>query len=142
MLAELDLIPTINIPTRGDSCLDHLHVTSGHHTVGVVCQSDVTDHYLAIIGTSIERQKTVNKKRLVTKVDHKSIVRELSQVDWDVVLGKNSVENAALAFMDIVSSITTRNTTQIPVSHSKFTIKPWMTPGLIRCSKQRDKLHS
>lgn len=50
---------------------------------------------------------------MVAKVDYKYIDRGLSQVDWDVDMGKNSAEDAVLAFMDIISSITARNTIQI-----------------------------
>lgn len=142
LLAELNLVPTINKPTRNKSCLDHIHVSSQHRSVGVVCQSDITDHYLAITGMSTEKQKIENKKRLATRVDYESVDRELSLVDWDVVLGKNLVDEAVSAFMEIISTIVTRNTSQSYVSRSKFTIKPWMTPGLIRCSKHRDNLHT
>lgn len=31
LLAEIDLMPTVNKPTRGDSCLNHVHVTSRYH---------------------------------------------------------------------------------------------------------------
>lgn len=142
LLAELDLIPTINKPTRGKSCLDHVHVTSKHHAIGVVCRSDVTDHHMAMTGVSINRQKTGYKKRLVTKLDYDEIVRELSCTDWTGVLNKTSVDDAVSAFADIISGVTNRNTSRISVSRSKFVLKPWMTPGLIRCSKHRDYLHA
>lgn len=50
-------------------------MTSRHHIAGVVYQSDVTDHFLGFTGISVEREKIQNKKRLVTKVDYKSINR-------------------------------------------------------------------
>lgn len=142
LLAELDLIPTINKPTRANSCLDHVHVTSGHPAIGVICRSDVTDHLLVATGISLKGRNTRNIKRFVNKVDYDEIVKELSCAEWTTVLNKSSVDDAVSTFMGIVSAITKRNTSQISVSRSKFALKPWMTPGLIRCSKHRDNLHA
>lgn len=35
LFAELDLIPTINKPTKENLRLDHVHATSRHHAVGL-----------------------------------------------------------------------------------------------------------
>lgn len=131
----------MNRPTRGGACLDHIHVTSRHHVVAVICRSDVTDHHIALVGVSIKKHKLEHNRRLVTKINYDKISRELNCTNWIEVLDKESVNDALSAFTDIVSDITTRNATQISVSRSKFALKPWMTPGLIRCSKHRENLH-
>ena len=143
LLAELNLFPAVTKPTRGGSCLDHIHVTSNFPVVTVVCRSDITDHDISIAG--ITTKPTIHKenlKRLVTKLDYNSIEHNLEKIDWSVVIGGRDVDSATEAFTDTLTHIIEKNTKHIHVSRSKFVLKPWMTPGLLRCSKHRDYLHS
>lgn len=80
-------------------------------------------------------------KRSRLKADYCGLYKELESVDWSPVVQASNVDDAVSLFSTIVSNAISKNSKMIQVSHSKFCIHPWMTPGLIRCSKQRDKLH-
>lgn len=43
--------------------------------------------------------------------------------------------------MSILDSVKLKHTTAKRISRSKFTLKPWITPGLMKCMRHRDQLH-
>lgn len=62
-------------------------------------------------------------------------------MDWKSVINCFSIEEAVTEFSNIFSEAVSRHSVEVTVSRSKFTIQPWMTPGLLKCSRQKDKLH-
>lgn len=38
--------------------------------------------------------------------------------------------------------VISKHTTQTKIPRQKRTIKPWITPGLLKCTRHRDKLHT
>lgn len=109
---------------------------------GVVCESAVTDHALVMIGLTDSILKPERKSRLVTKLNFDSIAHDLADTDWSMVLSVTDASLAAQLFTSKINNIVEQNTEQIKISRRKFNLKPWMTPGLIRCTKNRDALHS
>ncbi|KAG6457057.1 hypothetical protein O3G_MSEX010099 [Manduca sexta] len=68
-------------------------------------------------------------------------MKELKEVDWTSVLEEKGVNEATNSFLNILSSILLKHTREVKISRSKAVIEPWITPGLLRCSRQRDRLH-
>jgi hypothetical protein len=141
LLASHRLLPTINKPTHSKTCIDHIFIPSGYEAEAIVCSSDLTDHDLIMIGIKTERQKATVQKRSRLKVDYSGLYRDLEAVDWSPITQSHSVDDSVSSFSTIITEALSKNSQIIHISHSKFCIQPWMTPGLIRCSKQRDKLH-
>lgn len=139
--AEHGLIPAITQPTRQDSCLDHIFISQKIQAEAIVCKTDITDHYVAIVGLNYAATKP-SKKRLITKIDYASVESEIEAIDWTRVTELDDLEEAANIFMETITSIINKNTKTITVSRSKYNIKPWITPGLIKCMKNRDTLHA
>lgn len=140
MTVEYGLFPAITLPTRSSSCLDHIFIKSCLPALGAVCEVDITDHKFAILG--LTNRKGKNKpQRLRKKIDYDQVVNEIKHTDWSQVLSNNNVHEAAEIFMSILNNAVQKFTHQIKISRSKLNIEPWITPGLIRCIRHRDRLH-
>ena len=63
LMASHGLLPSITKPTRGDACLDHIFVKLEGSAEGIVCDSALTDHDIAIAGLQTSKPKTLYKKR-------------------------------------------------------------------------------
>lgn len=141
--AEYGLLPVITIPTRENACLDHIFIKSTKQKIGVVAKTAVTDHYLTMVGVSLKSKSNQGKTfREITKVDYDLIKSELSDIDWSPVYLANDVNAAVEFFTQKLTSIVNNNTRKVRISSSKYNIKPWITPGLIKCMKNRDHLHN
>lgn len=140
LLSEYDLVSAINVPTHNKTCLDHIFVSAKATAEAVVCPADLTDHCMVMVGIASKSRKVIQRTRL--KIDYEGLVSELDKTDWNSVIENECLENDVNMFCKVLSDTAARFSQEVKVSHSKFNIKPWMTPGLIRCSRHRDKLHS
>lgn len=140
LLTEHQLLPAITKPTRNDACLDHHFTKSPKDTLGFICATDITDHYICVVTTKIGKVKPTTS-RLRIRVDETAVLEDLKSVDWSSVISSQETNVATDQFNSIIDGIISKNTKNITVSRSKFNLKPWITPGLIRCQKHRDRLH-
>ncbi|KAI5635056.1 hypothetical protein NE865_12174 [Phthorimaea operculella] len=144
LLAEADLFPGITLPTRYGSCLDHIFVkTISDHIVGVVPTTGITDHKIAMVGLDINTEQVKNNcnNRYVTQIDYPAAALALENSDWSPVLEATDVNSAVSEFSRILCPVIKQNSKIKRICRSRYVLKPWITPGLIRCMKHRDKLH-
>lgn len=142
LMASHGLLPAITEPTRGNTCLDHIFIKSSCRTVGIIGKCSITDHDMVLAATSlINSSKSPTRSRWINKTDHDAIAEELLNTDWSDILNSNCVNSATNTLISIISNQISKHTHKVKISRSKFTIKPWMTPGLMRCVRHRDKLH-
>lgn len=140
-LAELGLKPAVNKPTRENSCIDHVFFLGDMHVETVVCPSSITDHNIVITGITGTIVKPAPSPRYRLRVDYSSIADELSNIDWSTLYSISNVTEQTDIFVGIMKKLLDNHSQQMPLSRSKIILKPWMTQGLIRCSKVKDKLH-
>lgn len=133
-LAELNLFPAVTKPTRGPSCLDHIHVNVAEksHTVSVVCRSGVTDHDIVMAGIVTKLPKNRSITRLTRKIYYQAVKGQIGNCDWDKVLSVTHVDDAVAAFEDVLHQVINKHSKLVSTNRSNLTFKPWMTPGLIR----------
>ncbi|CAG4977986.1 unnamed protein product [Colias eurytheme] len=135
------LMPAHLFPTRDVSCLDHVMLKTNKNTITLVINSFITDH--APIMLSIEKGKPkLNPLKTVTRSDLDAIVEELLNTDFTHIFENKDPENCSQFLVDTIKSAIDKFTSHIVVSHRKQIIKPWITPGLLRCIRQRDKLQA
>lgn len=141
LIAEHGLIPAIDKPTRYSTCIDHIMVKTKFNCTSAVCNSDVTDHSLVLLGvnTTINKNKNHMKSRL--RCDYGAIKAEISSVDWIEIFSGLSVSEAALFFENFLESCIKKYSTTIFPKKRDYIIKPWITPGLLKCMRKRDELH-
>ncbi|CAH0726207.1 unnamed protein product, partial [Brenthis ino] len=141
LTAEHGLHPAITKPTRAETCLDHVFVNKIQGVTGVVCCSDITDHDVVIVGLSMSMPKSRVRKPFTMKQDVKLIKNELGLTNWSTLLDCDDVNETVNAFCYKLFHIINRHTRKVPKKRQECNIKPWITPGLIRCMRHRDRLH-
>lgn len=140
LVAEHGLISSITLPTRDEKCLDHILIKSKFESVGIVYSSSITDHNITMAGfKSKSKQKVL--KRAITKTNFASVATHLESIDWSPVLNEYDTNLATNTFSNILSDIIENHTETVNIPSSKQILKPWITPGLIRCIRHRDRLH-
>lgn len=140
LLTEYQLLPAITKPTREKTCLDHIFIKRPNQAIGLICPPTLTDHSACILGMTVKKSKTT-RKRFYQKIDIDAVASDLSPVDWTAVTDSDNVDNAVAIFSDIIDMAIKKNTREIKISRTRFTLKPWITPGLIKCLRQKDRLH-
>ncbi|XP_049885292.1 uncharacterized protein LOC126380104 [Pectinophora gossypiella] len=140
LLAEHGFIPAITMPTRLTSCLDHGFVKSKFPAIGIVCNSDITDHKIVIVGLTTNEKRSIQRSRMI--IDYDGVGDELASVDWSVVTALDNVDKAVEVLMELIKTAIANNSKEIKISRSKYVIQPWITPGLLRCTRHRDRLHA
>ncbi|KAJ8714534.1 hypothetical protein PYW07_002759 [Mythimna separata] len=144
MLAYHGMLPAHTLPTRhGNSCLDHLILKTRHPAFCFVANTSITDHDTVLLflenhtKSSYSRQKT----RTIRILDHEKIELDLLEADFSPVYTSPDVNEATEFFISTLKQIIVQNSTFKVVSNRKRLSKPWMTPGLLRCLRNRDNLH-
>lgn len=141
MLASHGLFPSHTIPTRGNNCLDHCMIKSIVPSITIVCDTSTTDHSTVILSmTKFSPQKS-QKPHSFKKTDYLAVINELKLMDWIGILDDSDVNKLTNLFLYLVNMTLIKYTSTVNISRRKTNIKPWITPGLIRCFKNRDKLH-
>lgn len=141
LAAEHELISAISLPTRNKACLDHIFIKKGFEAVGIVCSTDITDHDICMIGLGISSKPKPTQARTRLRIDYAAVQEDLKNTDWISVLSKTDVNQAVDEFHHILSSVISKHSLYANIGRSQFNLKPWITPGLIRCQKNRDTLH-
>ena len=137
LLASNNLVPSITLPTHGKSGIDHIFVSSAVNAESIVCPAELTDHDLIMAGIALVSPKCSSKTRYRHKLDYAGLASELERVNWTLI-DSDDLESAALNFSNFLTESIAKHTQMTKISRS---IKPWMSPGLICCSKHKDKLH-
>lgn len=140
LTAELGLLPGHTYPTRLHNCLDHLMINASNDSTVVVMDSTVTDHASVLLCLNKEPCKT-NKIRSTTKLNIEATVEHLKNTDFSFITKDADANEATTLFVDCLMTAISLHTKVITVPNRKLIIKPWITPGLLRCIRHRDNLH-
>lgn len=141
MLASHSILPGHTFHTREQSCLDHCMIKTKNTATTIVLPASETDH--SPITVQISTKKSVNKQinNKYTFIDYEAIKEALSHVNWDDLIDYSNLEEATEIFIATITSLIEKFSTIRTIPKSKVNIKPWITPGLIKCMRQRDRLH-
>lgn len=140
VLSQFNLIPAITRPTRKSTCIDHIFVkTQKNECISAVAHSDITDHSICMLGISCTRPKAITRHSI--KIDYNAVAQDLKVADWSPVMESQDVDVASEHLGTIITSAVNKHTVKRVTSRSKCILKPWMTPGLLRCTKHKDRLH-
>lgn len=141
LLAAHGLLPGHTYPTRGTNCIDHCMIKAKTSPVVIQLPATITDHCPIIAQFySQDRIKNITDKSY-KQCDYQGVCRDLLNIDWSKHLDMTDVNGATDSFLKILSSIIEKYTVVKNIPRSRRNKKPWITPGLIRCMRKRDKLH-
>lgn len=142
ILATHGLLQTHNFLTTDKSCLDHCFVKSNCHVTTVVCNSTLTDHACIIFSLAKSPNRKDITHKVITTINYKSLSQHLFEINWqEILLYAKDPNDATNIFLKIVAEGIKQHSFTKTTSNRKTNIKPWITPGLIRCISHRDRLH-
>ena len=145
-------IPLINKPTRisknNATIIDHLLTNTfinKNYLTGIV-KTDITDHFPVFLIIEMEMIKTKHEdfvfKRQITDMNLKKFKETLLNVDWSNVISYNDPNTAYNEFLKV---FLLHYETFFPMKKIKIKSKnlasPWITKGIIKSSKRKQKLY-
>lgn len=134
-------LPAHTLPThQSGSCLDHMMIKSNFSYVTLVTNSTITDHHAVLLTLNLTLPK-LNRPQTKTQLNINKLECDLCNLDFNPVYNTADANFALSYLIKHVQLAILRNTTSIIVNKKLRNIKPWITPGLIRCIRHRDKLH-
>lgn len=140
LLASHGLLPAYYAPTHSKTCLDHTVLKTKLTSTTLLIGNSVTDHDTTLL--ALDYKLTPNKvARTYTKIDYVQIHNDIKTANLNPVIETTDCNVAAECLVSTLTNIIDNNTTQIILPNRKTPIKAWITPGLIRCMRTRDKLH-
>ena len=151
---QLNILPTIHRPTRVDdksqTIIDNIFsnlIETTNFESGIF-KADITDHFpnfLIIKNTKkniLNRKETIYKRNLKIK-NLEKLKNKCGETNWENVTSCNNAENAFELFSEKLQNIF--NST-CPIEEKTLKNKevknPWMTEGLKKSSKRKQKLYN
>lgn len=139
LMASHGLLPAHILPTHGKTTLDHIILKTKFKATTLVLESTVTDHYAVMLALSNIRTTIANKTK--TKIDFLQLDNFIQTFDYSY-LYKCTNANAAFEYF---SNLLTRAIQMCSVTYAipcrLRIIKPWITPGVLRCMRNRDRMY-
>lgn len=141
MTAFQGLLPAHTLVTRDESgtCLDHILLRTKYPSMTMVVQSSVTDHKAILFYLEIKSTRSYAVTS-ITKIDSESLKKDLNNIDLSPINTKNAEESLEYLNTSIQAAIVKNTKTKTLPSRKKI-IRPWITTGLLRCTRNRDILH-
>lgn len=140
LMASHGLLPAHLLPTREQNCLDHVMIKSGLKSSTYVVTTTITDHFTICLSTALKLQKHHHN---ITKqiTNYAAVLKDLENTNFNDIYNCTNVDNALNILIKILQHSIKINSNLRTVSHRKVILKPWITPGLLRCIRHRDRLH-
>ncbi|CAG4943388.1 unnamed protein product [Colias eurytheme] len=130
----------VNKPTRIKSCIDHFMLRTKKRCKTVVFDP-LTDHAPILLEISTSKDKNNNETLYKTIYDHKLLPDLIDNINWYEFYKIQDPNEAVTFFIDKIESALNNCKIVKKVPNRKRPLKPWITFGLIKCLRKRDRLH-
>lgn len=135
------LLPAHTLPTRNDkTCLDHIILKTKAPALTLILDSSVTDHQAVLLCLHI-KQKRVYAHTSYTKINSEGVRMSITNINWGPVFKSEDANSAMEYFFRSIQQAIIANSITVKLSRRNRIIKSWITPGLLRCMRHRDRLH-
>lgn len=142
MLAMYGILPGHVHPTRENSCLDHfmMKINKAKHTAYVaILNTTVTDHCAIFLCLSkSKREYSCSKTSVVT--DYEQAYNKLLKSNLLTLLLSEDPDHIVRQLTDKINKSLEKSRKIKYLPKSKRTIKPWITSGILRCIRNRNKM--
>lgn len=142
MLSLYGILSGHSLPTRELSCLDHFMIKINKKKVSAfiaILHTTITDHFTTFMSLSKLKSKQVANKTIST-VDFEQALENLKENKLAELLFCDDPDQLADLLIHKLTESLKDNTVIKTIPNSKRTIKPWITAGILRCIKNRNKL--
>lgn len=140
LTASHGLLPAHTLPTRDQNCLDHFILKTNRSAAVLVLDTYITDHRPIFLAIE-HKTKCATPKSTTKHVDISAIISEINMTDFYDILKLTDANTAADLLVLKLNHITAKHTREIKLPRKNRSIKPWITSGLLRCIRNRDRLH-
>lgn len=142
MLASHSLLAGHRFDTRINSCLDHIFINLDIHRfkpVVAVLDTTITDHKMVL---TYIYNNTVTKKTNLTKtiINYSDALKKLQNTNLTHLLKSQDPNILCQNLIRIIIDCIQKHTKIVKIPASKRIIKPWITQGILKCIKHRNKL--
>lgn len=138
-LAYYGILPAHRLPTRNNNCIDHMMLKSSNSAKSAILTNAPTDHSTVILSLMLKPERICTQKTKII-VDNHAVIEEIKTNIYDL-LQLTDPNLAAETLVNRISGAINNNKTTHIIPHRKRCIQPWITPGILRCIRNRDKLH-
>lgn len=139
-LAYHGLLPAHDLPTRENSCLDHIILRSRLPTQTIILDTNPTDHCPILFTLDLKPTRNLSPT-LSSTINYNNLDKDFEKSDLTPIFSMLDPETATNVLISTLSNIITTNTTTKNIPRKHTIKKPWITPGLLRCIRNRDRLH-
>lgn len=140
--ASHGLLPAHCLPTRINSCLDHVILKTKKNSTVLVLDSHITDHLPLLV--KIDDIKMANQQTPSFKIpiiDYPSIKTDLENQDFSHIINTDDPNVASNILINAIQCSLKKHTNIKKLPRKNRNLKPWITAGLLRCIRHRDRLH-
>lgn len=141
LLASHGILPAHYLPTHGATCLDHVMVKTKLPAACYVAESSVTDHDSLVFVLNYQQLPQPSNLSQFKKIDYNSLDNDMKTLNFNDLYSEKDANVATSKFISQLNTKISCNTFIFNVPNRKRINKPWITTGLLRCMKNRDKLH-
>ncbi|CAH2086476.1 unnamed protein product [Euphydryas editha] len=142
MLGTHGIMMGHNLPTRGNNSLDHVMLKIDRKYISAqvaILNTTVTDHDMVLLHLAKVSVKIHNIKTK-TVVDYKGALLNLKNRNLFDLLNLTDPEVLTNSLVQNIADSLKENTCKITITKSKLLLKPWITQGMLRCIRHRDRL--
>lgn len=140
LLASHSMLPAHLFPTRNCNCLDHVILKSHKQAITMVLDSLFTDHSPVIFCCANYNINVTANFRTSKRLNLQECLLGLQNMDFSDVVYDTDADRAIHTLVNKLSRLLNTNTVTVNIPSRKRIVKPWITPGLLRCIRHRDKL--
>ncbi|XP_072931145.1 uncharacterized protein [Epargyreus clarus] len=138
-LSYFGLLPAHRLDTRNDKCYDHFMLKTVYPAKCLVLTNAPTDHSTVILNLMINlKRNAVSCYKISFNYD--ATIADIKNNLCDILDIQDP--NLAVSLLSTrISEAMNKHKTVSSIPRRKRCIQPWITPGVLRCIRNRDKLH-
>lgn len=142
MLAMHGLASGHNFPTRNNNCIDHFVMNLAKRSVSAhiaVFHTTITDHHMLLLVLLNQKPKYIVQKSK-TIIDYNEAVLSLASKNLPDLLFCQDPDYVIDSLIYRLTEALGDNCKLLNIPKNKRCIKPWITPGILRCIRNRNKM--
>lgn len=131
-----------SLPTRLNSCLDHVMMKIDSNIAPAfisVIKSTITDHDMVLLALPhINISKNIDRYK--TSINYDAALLDLQDKNLSNLTKLEDPQLVADTINESLNDVIIKNSTVIKIPKIHRVCKPWITPGILRCIRNRNKL--
>lgn len=140
LLASHSILPGHSTPTHSRTCLDHIMIKTKLEAKCFVFETSITDHECVAVSVDT-RPKIRNATVVNSHIDYKHLDSLIQNLNFQPIFDCQNVNTATEYLVTHLTSAIKKSMKPSKVPNRKSILKPWITSGLLRCLRHRDKLY-